>query len=386
MESAPECALEGQTDAPAEPAPISVMHVITGLGFGGAESMLVSLAIGGRERGLDARVVSLLPGGENAERLSATGIPVHDLAMARGRPSLAAVCRLAGLIRRHRPQVVQSWMYHADLVAWAARLLLPSAARPKLAWGIRCSDMRFDLYPRQLRWVVATCARLSGRPDLIVANSQAGRATHQALGYRSERFTVIANGIDTERYRPEPLRRTDGRAALGLAADSIAVALVARVDPMKDHGTFLDAMRRRPELRGFLIGRDTEALVLPGNVTALGARADVAELLPAFDVIALSSAFGEGFPNALAEGMSAGLVPVATDVGDCGLMIGDTGFTTPAGDAEALSAALLRAAERARDGGGIAARARVLDRFTLPHALDAFRNVYCGLVGIPCAA
>jgi glycosyltransferase involved in cell wall biosynthesis len=161
---------------------------------------------------------------------------------------------------------------------------------------------------------------------------------------------------------------------------------VARVDPMKDHATFLAAMRRQPELRGFLIGLDTETLEVPVNVAALGPRADIAELLPAFDVIALSSAFGEGFPNALAEGMAAGLVPVATDVGDCRLMIGDTGFTAPAGDIEALAAALARAAQAARDGGGMAARARILDRFALPRALDAFRDAYGRLAGEPCAA
>jgi glycosyltransferase involved in cell wall biosynthesis len=80
------------------------------------------------------------------------------------------------------------------------------------------------------------------------------------------------------------------------------------------------------------------------------------------------------------------LVPVATDVGDCRLMIGDTGFIAPAGDVDALAAALARAAQGVRDGGGAAARARVLDRFALAHALDAFRGAYCGLVGLPCAA
>ncbi|MEZ5667617.1 MAG: glycosyltransferase [Alphaproteobacteria bacterium] len=368
------------------PAPIRVMHVISGLGLGGAETMLVNLARAGRAAGLQPHVVSLLPGGENAERLRADGIATEDLGMRSGRPSLRAIRRLARAVRRHRPQILQSWMYHADLMAWAATRLVPAAERPKLVWGVRCSDMRIDLYRRQLRWVIAACARLSARPDMIIANSAAGRDVHRGLGYRNDRFLVIANGIEAALFRPDPAARAAGRAALGLADDAIAVAHVARVDPMKDHATFLAAMAERPDLAGVLVGRGTDALALPANVTALGARNDVAQLLPAFDIVALSSAFGEGFPNALAEGMAAGLVPVATDVGDCRDIVGETGFVARAGDVAGLAEALAAAAAAARAGGGGAARQRILDRFALPLAVAAFRDAYAGLIAAPCAA
>ena len=355
------------------------MHVITGLGIGGAETMLVNLATHGGGVGLDQRVVSLLPGGENVARLEEAGIAVDQLGMAPSRMSLAAVLRLARLIRRHRPQVVQSWMYHADLCAWAARALLPRGSRPRLAWGIRCSDMQIEHYSRQLRWVIGTGAKLSGRPDAIIANSQAGAAVHRALGYRNAGFVVIANGINTELFRPDSGRRAAHRTALGIPEDAVAVALVARTDAMKDHPAFLAAMARNPGLRGFLIGRGTDRLVLPPNVTALGARHDLPDLLPAFDVIALSSAFGEGVSNAVAEGMAAGLVPVATDVGDARILVGDTGFIAPPRDVEALADALRAAADAARAGGGTAARQRIVDAFSLPVALRAFRDVYAAL-------
>jgi glycosyltransferase involved in cell wall biosynthesis len=367
--------------------PIRVMHVITGLGVGGAETMLVNLAVHGRALGLEPRVVSLLPGGENAERLRAAGVPVSDLGMSAGRPSVAAAVRLAAEMRRHRPQVVQSWMYHADLAAWSARTLLPRGGRPKLVWGLRCSDMRVEHYGRQLRWVIAMAARLSGRPDAVIANSQAGAEVHLALGYSNRRMLVIPNGIDTARFRPDPAVRAVRRRALGLDDDTVAVALVARTDAMKDHPNFLAAIAAVPELRGFLVGRGTEALPVPPNVSALGPRADVAELLPAFDVIALSSAFGEGFSNALAEGMAAGLVPVATDVGDARLLVGDTGFVVPPRDPAALAEALRAAAVAAREGRGAAARERVVERFSLPAALAAFRDVYARVAGVaPVAA
>lgn len=356
------------------------MHVITGLGLGGAESMLVNLAAGQTGPAVTHRVVSLLPGGENAARLHAAGVPVDDLGMTRGQPSLSAIHRLSRLIRLHRPQIVQSWMYHADLAAWAACALVKTRQRPRLVWGVRCSDMRVELYGWQLRWAIRACARLSGKPDAIIVNSQAGAEVHGALGYRTDRMVVIANGVDVSRFRPDALRRAATRAALGISEDETAVALVARVDAMKDHGTFLSAIAGVPGFRGILIGRGTEGLDLPENVVALGPRADVHTLLPAFDVIALSSAFGEGFPNALVEGMAAGLVPVATDVGDSRGIVGDTGFVVRAGSADAFAHALREAAAAAKAGAGALARQRVIDHFALPVAQAAFRDVYSALL------
>lgn len=369
---------DSRHDASAVPSTsaMHVMHVITGLGQGGAETMLANLATCLHHRGVKQTVVSLISGGLLETRLTDRGIRVEGLGMTPGRPSLRAIKRLSRLMRRHKPDVVQSWMYHADLAAWGARALLVGLSRPKLSWGIRCSDMNLDKYGRQLRWVIGACARLSARPDMIIANSQAGADVHRRLGYRNRRLVVVPNGIDSDRFRPDAELRRSMRAALSLPDDSTVVALVARVDAMKDHPTFLAAMAQNPDLNAVLIGRGTDALSLPDNVTALGARSDIADLLPAFDIIALSSAFGEGFPNALAEGMAAGLVPVATDVGDCRQIIDDTGHIVPPGDVDSLSNALRQAAADARNGAGLRARQRIIDNFDLDRAAMAFLEHY----------
>ena len=360
--------------APGDPP--HVMHVITGLGLGGAETMLANLATCLHQRGIKQTVVSLISGGPLETRLTDRGIRVEGLGMTPGRPSLRAIRRLSRLMRRHKPDIVQSWMYHADLAAWGARALLSGRTRPGLIWGIRCSDMDLDKYGRQLRWVIGACARLSARPDMIIANSQAGADVHRSLGYRNRRLVVVPNGIDSDRFRPDAELRQAIRAELGLSDDATVVALVARVDAMKDHPTFLAAMAQNPNLYAILIGRGTDALSLPGNVTALGARSDVADLLPAFDIIALSSAFGEGFPNALAEGMAAGLVPVATDVGDSRQIVADTGHIVPPGDVDSLTNALRQAATDARNGMGMSARQRIIDNFDLDQAATAFLEHY----------
>ena len=146
---------------------------------------------------------------------------------------------------------------------------------------------------------------------------------------------------------------------------------------MKDHETFLAAMRKVPQLRGLLVGAGTETLDLPRNVTALGLRTDVARLYRCADIVASSSAFGEGFSNAIAEGMSSGLVPVATDVGDARLIVGNTGQVVPVRDPDALAEALANAAERPDlEGRKSAARARMVENFTLDRAVERFAALY----------
>ena len=169
------------------------------------------------------------------------------------------------------------------------------------------------------------------------------------------------------------------RAELGIANDAVVVLHVARVDAMKDHGNFLAAMAQLPQAIGVMVGAGTPDLAAPPNVRALGARRDIARLYAAGDIVASSSAFGEGFSNVIAEGMSAGLVPVATDVGDARRIVGDSGWVVPPREAQALAAAIgeaaaLPAPERA--SRGLAARARIATNFTLTKAAEDFARLY----------
>ncbi|MDP6473525.1 MAG: glycosyltransferase [Alphaproteobacteria bacterium] len=356
-----------------------VMHVITGLDSGGAESQLALLAMARKEAGAEDMVISLIPGGALRRRLEKAGVMVRDLGMRRGRPSLAGLLRLRSLIRRTRPGIVQSWMYHADLSAAFALRWSGRRRQTPLIWGIRCSDMLLADYGLGLRWTVRMCARYSHLPDMVVANSEAGLKAHLELGYRPRQSRVIDNGIDTERFRPDAVLGTETRAELGIASDVPLVAHVARVDPMKDHDTLLAAMRDVPDVELLLIGLGTEALAERPGWHGLGRRGDVARLLSACDLIVSSSAYGEGFSNALAEGMASGLVAVATDVGDAARIIGDSGRIVPPRNAKALAKAIRELAFEAPDVGAarrLLARKSIEERFSVAANLAAFERVY----------
>ena len=359
------------------------MHVVTGLDTGGAETQLALLAIARKAAGAEDMVVSLIPGGAVRERLQNAGVAVHDLGMRRGRPSLAGVLRLRALIRDAKPRIVQSWMYHADLIAAFGLRISGRRRATRLIWGIRCSDMKLADYGRGLSRTVRMCARYSHVPDLVVANSEAGLKVHRELGYRPRRSQTIDNGIDTARYRPDAAARAAVRTELGIASDVPLVAHVARVDPMKDHETLILAMRELPHVELLLIGLGTESLSTQTGWHGLGRRDAMPRLLSACDLIVSSSAYGEGFSNALAEGMASGLPAVATDVGDAVRIVGETGIIVPPRDTKALANAIQELASEPPDRHAERcgrARAAIEDRFSMAANLAAFEKAYASLL------
>jgi glycosyltransferase involved in cell wall biosynthesis len=363
--------------------PRKVIYVTAGLGGGGAEAMLARLAMAEPAVADDIIVVSLLPAEAHAERLRAAGVTVLELSFDRALGAGAGIIRLARLIAVQRPDIVQGWMYHGDLAALVALLMSGRRKATRLVWSIRCSALDLRHYGPGLRLVVKACIRLSAWPDLVIANSAAGLKSHLALGYRPRQAEVVANGIDADAYRPNVIARRAVRCELGIPESAIVLAHVARVDPMKDHATFLAAMARLPEISALMVGAGTENLAAGRNVVRLGRRDDVASLLPAADFVVSSSRFGEGFSNALAEGMACGATPVATDVGDAKVIVGDTGVVVPPEDPDALAAAIRTLAGEsaaARAERGRRARRRIVERFALAGAVQRYAELYVSLV------
>ena len=218
---------------------MKILHVITGLNTGGAEMMLAKLLARLRCGDTDNAVVSLTGGGPLARRIADLGISVTLLGMARDGSSLGGFVRLVQTLRHHKPDVVQTWMYHANLLTGFAAQL---AGRPSLIWNIRQSD----LDPRISKRSTIMVAKLGGRlsrwlPDKVICCAETARAVHAAMGYAPDRMVVIPNGFDLEVFRPSEEARGSLRRELGLGDDSPLVGLAARFDPQKDHHGFLAA-------------------------------------------------------------------------------------------------------------------------------------------------
>ena len=342
--------------------------------------MLERLVLAPRDRRIDFMIVALVAGGAVRERLLQAGIPVETLNMRRGLPDPRAVWRLVKLIRRERPDVIQSWLYHGDLMATLALILSGRRKGTKLFWNVRCSSMEGGQRSLGQKFARTACTLLSPIPDAVIANSQAGKDFHCALGYRPRSFPVIENGIDTSTFRPDETARREVRRELGVAESRPLLAMLARVDPVKGYPSFLRALTKLPDVAALAIGSGTAKLDRLPNLYCLGERSDVPRLLAACDFV-ISTSTSEGFPNAILEGMACGLPAVATDAGDSRRLIGDTGIVVPVGDVVALVAAIGRLTGETPEGHAArsrAARSRAIEEFSLARMAAGFDALYWG--------
>jgi glycosyltransferase involved in cell wall biosynthesis len=369
-----------------------IAHIITGLNTGGAEMMLLRLLERTDRTRFEPEVFSLTAAGPIADKIRAVGVPVHLLGMRRGVPDPFGLTRLARMLRRFRPDVVQTWLYHADLIGGLAARIAGTRA---IAWGIHNTDLDPK---RSKRTTIATarlCARLSRMvPQRIVCVAESGREVHAAIGYDTSRFVVIPNGFDLDCFRPDPSAGPSVRAELGIASDTSLIGLIARFDPQKDHETFVAAAAILAALgspahfllAGNGISADNRELTawiaaagLESRVHLLGLRDDTPLLLAALDVGTLSSRFGEAFPLVIGEAMSCGVPCVVTDVGDSARLVGDTGRVVSQADPEALARAwhdLLCLPPDERTTLGTAARERIATHYEIGEIVRRYADLH----------
>jgi len=332
-------------------------------------------------------VVEMISGGECGERLRQGNISVHSLGMTRGRFSASAALRFVRVLRRERPSILQSWLYHADLLGLLA---LPTLGIP-VVWNIRCA-WHLGIHQTAPR----LCAHLSRLPAAVVVNSHAGQRQHEELGYRPRRWCYIGNGFDLEKFKPDEQARVGLRAELGITADALLVGLVGRWDPHKDHETFLVAAsqlhRSHAGVNFILVGEGLtpdnpvlgkliEDLRLRDCVHLLGSRSDVARVTAALDVASCTS-IAEAFPNVVGEAMAAGVPCVATNVGDAAMVAGDLDMIVPPRDPLALSNAwsrILSMAAPARQAIGAKARARIGKNYSISTVIGQYEQLYAEL-------
>jgi len=357
---------------------MKVLHVINQLAASGAEVMLLNLATELRDFGIEQEIVTLIAGGSLVEKMRQTGIPISSLSMEQGRPSLGALIALNRRIKASQPDVILGWMYHSCVAA-----TLAAPRRIPVIWGIHHTLSKLEQEKPLTRVLIRYGRRLKKRVSEYVYVSETSARHHFELGYPQANHEVIPNGFDLTRFQGSEAARGDIRSAIGLGEGQIVVGSAARFHPMKNHvgliESFADVARRIPETVLLLAGRDVcETNVelqqvinreqLQGRVLLLGERSDMARVMAGIDIYVSASLWGESFPLVLGEAMASGVPCVATDLGDCAAIIGDTGQVVPPGDKKALSEAMLWMVEQGpevRRRLGIAARRRVEENYAL---------------------
>lgn len=365
-----------------------VMHIITCLGDGGAEAVLYSLIR--TDTDFEHKVISLQGPGKYGPIMEKEGIEVSYLGMRPSLPSPFKLMRLVDMVRGARPDVVQTWMYHADLLggyaAWRAEVRA-------IVWGLHHTT----LDAQYTKWTTRQLVRMNTRvsswlPRRVITCSKKGDIIHREIGYPAEKMVVVHNGYNTATFQPDAQARTAIRAEFGILENQLLLGCVARYNPQKDHHNLLlgfeQVIEKRPDAHLLLIGPGLTAentlisgmladMGLSERVTLVGSRLDIPALMNGLDIHVLASAFGEAFPNVLSEAMACGTPCVATDVGDSATILGETGAIVPPRNPRALATAILDIVPRLSDPSTAeACRARIIDNFTLERMVTSYGEVW----------
>jgi len=369
---------------------MKIVHIITGLNDGGAEGVLFRLCAHDSE--YNHLVITLSGEGKYGPLLRAKGIEVYSLGMKPNRPSLMAVIRLIQLLRRQKPDVVQTWMPHADLLGGIAARL---AGYRSIVWGVRHSTLEPGKSKKATVWIVKLLAKLSWwLPSRIAVCAERAMDAHEALGYNRAKMRFIPNGYDLEDFTPRLEEARVLRLEWCIGVNKL-IGSVGRYDPQKDYANLLQALSilqsRNIAIRCVLIGTnlngDNEKLVrqiqdlgLEEIVILLDRRTDIAAVMSALDVHVLPSAYGEGFPNVVAEAMACGTPCVVTDVGDAACIVGDIGWVVPPRDFKALADTIEKAFEERKEDQWLqrcnSARRRIEQQFSINKMIANYHELW----------
>jgi len=367
-----------------------VLHIISGLDVGGAETFLLRLIPHLQNAGLQSSVIYLSGEGQLVSDYRKAGINVYDCRLDRGLAAVLGLCKLFFRVKSEKPDLVQTWMYHADLVGSILGLLF----RKRVFWGVRQSNLGAQLNKRSTLFIARVCSRISKYlPRSIIYNSEAARVSHESIGYSRSKAEVVHNGIDCQKFTEQLDAGRLIRTELRIPQNALVVGHIARYDLQKDHATLLKAMpvvrAKLPNVHFVLVGKgitwsnaelfskfdhaeDSRWLHL------LGHRSDIANLLVSMDIVC-SSSRGESFPNVVLEAMASGLPCVSTNVGDVAKLIGETGIIVQPEAPKALAdscISLLSCSPDDRRELGERARQRVLNQFSLEKTAARFVEIY----------
>jgi glycosyltransferase involved in cell wall biosynthesis len=376
--------------------PMKVLHVISNLMSGGAEAMLSKLARATEGADVHHVVLSLMSGGKFANEISNAGIPVIGLGLGRNVRAIASVRSIIEQTRRIQPDIIQGWMYHANVAASIAGIF--SSHFPPLLWNIRQTLQHLRDETMLTRATIMASSLLSWQPSKLIYNSIRSAEDHERLGFRRSARVILPNGFDLDRFKPDQQRRQAFRQSLGISETALVIGRVASLHPRKDIDTLFTAFApiaaAEPNAHLVLIGRGmtldepkittlTASSPDPIRVHALGERTDLEYIYPGFDLSISSSSHAEAFPNVIGEAMACGVPSIATDVGESATIIGDPSRVVPPRNPMALSDCALRLLALTNDSRtkmGLRDRGRITEFFSLNQVAKGYLSLWQSVI------
>ncbi len=369
---------------------LHILFITSGLKTGGAERLLLRLLPALQNYGIEVFVICLTGEDVISKQLRDEGIRVHCLGI-RWSNLFSSVFALRKIVREFAPDLVQTWLYHADLLGG---LIARLTSNKPVIWGVRNSKLNSSSLSFGTRMVILLC-RLVSRwiPTHVVACAYKAKEAHVRMGYPPELFTVIQNGVDITEFCPNPILTTQYHSDYGYSKNDIVIGYAGRFDSNKNHIGFLRALtniKYLESIRILMCGTGVDSsnnqlsdkihdFGLSGKVVLLGCLQDMPKFYRCIDLY-VSSSISEGFPNTVAEAMSCGVPCVVTDVGDSTEIVGDAGVTVAVNDDHAMAKAIDECLQLMQTSfwqqRKIAARERIKAHFSVQRMAAAYAALY----------
>lgn len=374
---------------------MKVLHIITSLSDGGAEAVLYRMCK--FDKSNTHTVISLMNEQKYVPMLKKIGINVFTLNFSNRRVNLKGMLKLYRLIKQIKPDVVQTWLDHADLVGG---VIAKFAGKKNIVWGVHHSELKrgesklFTIFISRINALMSYLI-----PRKIIYCAEESRKAQEKIGYKKSKGMIVFNGYDWKDFKPDNSIALSLRNELSIDNDTFLIGHVGRYDPQKDLGNLIDAFsilhKKNLKFQASIVGteldkKNSELLAsikkhdLCMHVHLLGRRDDIEVVMNGIDLFVLSSV-SEAFPNVINEAMLCGTPCVTTDVGDSRFIVGETGWTVRPKDSLALADAIIKAYNEKNSNSSswtkrkAACRRRVEDNFSIDQMIENYKEVWSSL-------
>ena len=366
-----------------------ILHIISGLNDGGAESLLFKFLCN-TENNINY-VISLKGPGKYGKLIEEMGIKTFYLNCSLKLSLILDFIFLIKIIKKISPDIVQTWLYHADLLGGCAAYL---ANVKKIFWGIHHNSLDKKLNKNSTIYVTKINSLLSYLiPKRIIVCAEESKKEHIKNGFRKDKFVVIPNGIDLKEFKKSKTNKYKYRKRLMIDQKELILGTVARYNPNKDHLTLIKCIKELKDsglkFKYLFVGENMDSknkelvriikkFELETTIKLMGQEKNISLIMNGLDLHILSS-LSEAFPMVILESMACRTPCISTDVGDVNKIIIRKEFLAEKGNYLSLFKAIknfINLKESEKDKIARQCQIHIRENYSINKMIDSYLSVY----------